>query len=341
MRRSVSLLLALAALTACATQPPPPEPEPTRFIAPEAPAEPRVVTRVVPVPVPVATPKDRSRKVGPEKASRAAYYAGLEMPDPSRFQGKDLQYPYDPNLWYQVYTEVGQKTLLRLEAGEIVRNAEEEGNGALWRSTLNYYGGEGGTSRYPVVSIKPVRPNIESQWTIYTNRRKYDIRATSYPQQPKGRAIKHVEVSWYYPQQEYQQLQQTIQNASAETSGGSGDDTADLAYGSGTDDVLPGCKNGDTYYRISGTTGVPWYPVPTADGLPRVCDDGRMVRINFPATLGTTEGPSLWEADDYHGNNAQLLRYRTIGSTYVVDNLPRVMLLRQGAAEIKIVRMRD
>jgi hypothetical protein len=66
-----------------------------------------------------------------------------------------------------------------------------------------------------------------------------------------------------------------------------------------------------------------------------------MIRINFPATLGTTEGPSLWEAEDYHGNNARLLRYRAIGSAYVVDNLPRVMLLRQGAAEIKIVRTRD
>jgi type IV secretory pathway VirB9-like protein len=339
--KSASLLLALAALTACATQPTPPAPEPTNFIVPSPPPEPRIETRVVAVPVPTGAPRDMGRRADPKTATTRAYYDSLEMPDPSKFAGKDLQYPYDANLWYQVYTEVGQKTLIRLEAGEKVRNFEEEGGGALWRNTLNYYGGDSGTSRYPVISIKPVRHGIKTQYTIFTNRRKYDLRVTAFKEQPEGKALKHVEVSWYYPQQEYQQMQATLQNASAELGGSGGNDLADIAHSGATDDVLPGCKNGDTYYRVTGTTGVPWYPTPTPDGLPKVCDDGRMVRINFPATLGTTEGPSLWEAEDYHGNNARLLRYRAIGSAYVVDNLPRVMLLRQGVAEIKIVRTRD
>ena len=269
------------------------------------------------------------------RASIRAHYDALEMPDPSKFAGKDLQYPYNKDLWYQVFTEEGQQTLLRLEAGEKVRNVEEDGGGILWRTRVNYFGGEGGSSRYATVSIKPIRANIKTQFAIYTNRRKYDIRAKSFREQPEGKSLKHVEVSWYYPEQEYQDMQAELATANP-----TDPDRADVAHSGSNDDVLPGCKNGDTFYRVSGST-VPWYPVATPDGLPKVCDDGRMVRINFPATLGTIEGPSLWEAEDYHGNNARLLPYRVIGSAYVVDNLPRVMLLRQGAAEVKIVRTRD
>jgi type IV secretion system protein TrbG len=315
MRRS--WLPALALLAGCASDPP--KLLPTRLVAPETVET--VRTEVIPIPHTVmAREKATPDWMTPQEATRAANRAGLVVPNPRDFLGAHYKPPYVANYWYEVYAAAGDgrqapnQTDIELEPGEVLYSIAAP-DSVLWEIKADYYGD--GEERTYVVHAKPRRPYVSAQVTLLTNKRKYTLNLRSF------KYDKHVMVSWSYPEQELQAV-----NASLSRQAKSLERNNDSLH------VLPGCQ--DARYRVIGSAT--FRPVLSPEGLPPVCNDGRHTRITFPPNLGAMAAPALFQADDEDGANARLINYRIVNSSYVVDGVPKTMILRLGADAVTIVR---
>lgn len=313
-RIAIGVLPVLAVLAGCATKPD--QPAPTVLMA--APAIETIRTELVPMPASsVPGEKPAGDRLSPQEATRRAARDGLIVPNPRDFIGAHYKPPYVRDYWYEIFAAAGDgdrqppdQTDIELQPGEVLYSIAAPDN-ALWSIITSYYG-EGATRTY-VVHVKPRRPYVTMQATLLTDRRKYTLRLRSF------KADKHVMVSWTYPAEELAMVNATL--------------AAERSHAA--DAPISACSH--ARYRIEGAA-VAWHPVESPDGLPPVCDDGRHVRIHFPANLGAIAAPAVFQADDADGGNARLVNYRIVGASYVVDGTPRVLLLRLGADTVTITR---
>lgn len=324
--RQIPLTLALlgsVSLAGCATSNwTPPEisydaaatPQPAALAA-EAPRPVEVVQVPTPLPLPgqlqrvPAEPTQAPEPTDPRARVEAANSAARVQPFRSGYFNAVQVYPYSEGALYQLYAAPGQVTDIALQPGEQLVGTGPVAAGDTVRWIIgDTISGSGPTARVHIL-VKPIRPDLQTNLVINTDRRTYHLEMRS------AERTYMASVSWSYPQDALIALRR--QNAAAEA-----------AQPIASSD-LPSIENLNFRYTIEGDRPA-WRPV-------RAFDDGRQVFIEFPAGIGQGEMPPLWiigaEGD------AQLVNYRIRGRFIVVDRLFGGAELRLGGERQRRVRI--
>lgn len=254
-----------------------------------------------------------------EALIRQAVANGTFVPDPKDYIGSTYTPPYIKDCVYRVYAAAGvtgrqqpKMTEIELQEGEIPFGVPAPDK-VVWKIWTSYYGV--GARRVYKVNVAPKVAGVEARIAIDTDRRSYPIVLVS------RKYDRHDKVRFTYPQDDLRRWQmQEARRAAGETSP--------------ADAILPRCVN--ERYAIEADS-VDWAPQASPDGAPAVCDDGERMRISFPADLGAVSGPTVFEADEPDGDT-HLSNWVVVGSNYVVDGTPAVIVLREGAGKVVIRR---
>ncbi|MFC5422872.1 P-type conjugative transfer protein TrbG [Bosea eneae] len=324
--RLTSLTLALlgsVSLSACATSDwTPPEISYDEAATPQPAvlaAEPPRPVEIVQVPTPLPLPGQLQR-VPPARAQtpeptdprarvEAANSAARVQPFRSGYFNAVQVYPYSEGALYQVYAAPGQVTDIALQPGEQLVGAGPVAAGDTVRWIIgDTTSGSGPNTRVHIL-VKPVRPDLQTNLVINTDRRTYHLELRS------AERTYMASVSWSYPQDALIALRR--QNAAAE---------AAQPVASST---LPAIENLNFRYAIEGDRPA-WRPV-------RAFDDGRQVYIEFPSGIGQGEMPPLWIIGAQ--GSAELVNYRVRGRYMVVDRLFGGAELRLGGDRQRRVRI--
>lgn len=275
----------------------------------EQPAEqPRTVEIPVPLPLPgqlkpVEITADKPQEeTSPTKRVDAANETARVEPVKDGYINAIQKYPYTEGALYQVYTAISQVTEIALEPGEKLVSFSS-GDTLRWvvGDTMS---GEGTNARVHLL-IKPVKPGLQTNGLITTDRRFYHLELHSTEQTYMA------SVSWTYPAAELIALRRKT-GAAATAVAAPNIDLSKLRF----------------RYRIEGDA--PWKPR-------QVFDDGSKVYIQFPSGLSRSEAPPLFVI----GPNAKpaLVNYRVNGTTYIVDRLFAAAELRLGTAPQRVIRI--
>lgn len=316
-------LLASACLSACSTTDwTPPEiaydeaatPQPA-VLAAEPPKPVEIVA--VPTPLPLPGQLQRvppARSAPPEPADprarvEAANKDARIQPSRSGYFNAVQVYPYSEGALYQVYAAPGQVTDIMLQPGEQLVGSGPVAAGDTVRWIIgDTISGAGPNTRVHIL-VKPVRPDLQTNLVINTDRRTYHMELRS------AERTYMASVSWSYPQDALIALRR--QNAHAEA--------AQPVAAS----TMPAIENLNFRYRIEGDRPA-WRPV-------RAFDDGQQVFIEFPSGIGQGEMPPLWIIGST--GEAQLVNYRVRGRYMVVDRLFGGAELRLGGDRQRRVRI--
>jgi type IV secretion system protein VirB9 len=254
---------------------------------------------------------------GPQKAPRAeapdqvvleANRKAAATPD----KGADyfnaiVQYAFEPGVLFQVYAAPMHITDVVLEPGEKLLGQPASGDVVRWILALGKSLVDGQEQVH--IYLKPVRPDLQTNLAINTDRRTYLLELQSYD------TTYMAQVKWHYPQDEVARLQMQADAATAQERSTSPVVSLEaLNFG----------------YSIRAVHGTPlWTPL-------QCFDDGRKTFIKFPAAMLVREAPALFVLRD---NETQLVNYRVKGDTYVVDRLIDAAELRVGQQDQEIVRI--
>ena len=318
-----AVLFASASLAACSTTNwTPPEIAHDEAATPQTAvlaAEPPRPVEIVQVPTPLPLPGQLqrvppSRPAPPEPTDprarvEAANSVARIQPSRSGYFNAVQVYPYSEGALYQVYSAPGQVTDIMLQPGEQLVGAGPVAAGDTVRWIIgDTISGAGPTSRVHIL-VKPVRPDLQTNLVINTDRRTYHLELRS------AERTYMASVSWSYPQDALIALRR--QNAQAE------------AAQPVTTSTLPAIENLNFRYRIEGDNPA-WRPV-------RAFDDGRQVFVEFPSGIGQGEMPPLWIIGA--AGSAELVNYRVRGRYMVVDRLFGGAELRLGGERQRRVRI--
>jgi type IV secretion system protein VirB9 len=307
------LLILPVMLAACATQPPPPPPEtPVSSFRPVYTAQ---SLQVPPRPVgniDTAPEKRMSRgEIGDMLKSQNE--AALVLPNLNCFVGAACEYWYTPDgPPYLVMMEVGNKTDIELQPGEIVNKVSQAGKQTLIPYDKTVAGS--GANRTERISFMPRVKSLSQYVTIATDRRFYNLRVETHK---AGSEKQHILVRWRYPD-----------DVAANLNSGQPFD-ASIDRTTGMDSHTRWCG-----YQISAPN-VPFAPVRTPDDQPPVCDDGEVTVVNF--ALGTLDGggPSVYTIRD---GVRYPVQYEQVNTTYRVAGVHTHLALALGAYEVNIMR---
>jgi len=324
--RQIPLTLALLAsvsLAACSTTNwTPPEisydetvPPTPAVLAADPPRPVEVIQVPTPLPLPgqlqrvpparTAPPEPTDPRARVEQANGAARV----QPFRSGYFNAVQVYPYSEGALYQVYSAPGQVTDIVLQPGEQLVGSGPVAAGDTVRWIIgDTVSGTGANARVHIL-VKPVRPDLQTNLIINTDRRTYHLELRS------AERTYMASVSWSYPQDALIALRRNNELAAAATPVATSD--------------LPSIENVNFRYRIEGDRPA-WRPV-------RAFDDGRQVFIEFPSGIGQGEMPPLWIIGA--AGDAQLVNYRIRGRYIVVDRLFGGAELRLGGERQRRVRI--
>ncbi len=217
-------------------------------------------------------------------------------------------YDFVSGMVYQVIASPGHVTTILLEPGEQLIS-KVCGDTAQWLVGDSHSGG--GIGIQTLVLIKPLKPDLQTNLVLSTDRRVYQIDLQSMA------GVYHSAVQWTYPadfarqfadeQRQQNQLSQMLIDQSV--------NLADLDF--------------DYTIRAKGDTP-DWMPL-------RVFTDGHKTYIAFPASLDAKEAPPLFVLS--RKGDAQLVNYRQRGNYYIVDQVIRKAELRLGESPQEVVRI--
>ncbi|HEV7228035.1 P-type conjugative transfer protein TrbG [Brevundimonas sp.] len=282
-------------------------------------ADPPRPVEIVQVPTPLPLPGQLQRvppaRTQPPEATdprarvEAANSAARVQPFRSGYFNAVQVYPYSEGALYQVYSAPGQVTDIALQPGEQLVGSGPVAAGDTVRWIIgDTISGTGATARVHIL-VKPVRPDLQTNLVINTDRRTYHLELRS------AERTYMASVSWSYPQDALIALRRRNEEAAA-------------AQPAATS-TMPAIENLNFRYRIEGDHPS-WRPV-------RAFDDGRQVFIEFPSGIGQGEMPPLWIIGS--AGDAQLVNYRIRGRYMVVDRLFGGAELRLGGERQRRVRI--
>ncbi|HEV2605602.1 MAG TPA: P-type conjugative transfer protein TrbG [Microvirga sp.] len=282
-------------------------------------AEPPKPVEIVSVPTPLPLPGQLKgvppqRTAPPEPADprarvEAANSVARIQPSRSGYFNAVQVYPYSEGALYQVYAAPGQVTDIALQPGEQLVGTGPVAAGDTVRWIIgDTVSGSGPNTRVHIL-VKPVRPDLQTNLVINTDRRTYHLELRS------AERTYMASVSWSYPQDALIALRR--QNAAAEAAQPVATST------------LPAIESLNFRYSIEGDRPA-WRPV-------RAFDDGRQVYIEFPAGIAQGEMPPLWVIGAQ--GTAELVNYRVRGRYIVVDRLFGGAELRLGGDRQRRVRI--
>lgn len=290
--------------------------------------EPEPKPPVVPVPVaqpspgqmrpqpPAEKPSDEKKKTAKEQAAEKnpdeiideANRKARETPVPEGYYNAIQQYDYTRGMLYQVYCARNKVTAVRFAPGETVKSVAL-GDTTRWIIGRTEGGTEGKTRE--IVLVKPVRAYLETNMTVTTDRRIYQLELHSYKESYMA------SVSWNYPRdlvEEYAAKSRQAEKKRAMNGEGGVD------IGASVDEL-----NFDYRFVFEEKGDLPrWMPR-------RVFDNGNKTFIQFPDGLKEGEAPALFVLSNK--GEAQIANYRSKGDYYVVDRLFDVAELRMGKGD--------
>jgi type IV secretion system protein VirB9 len=283
--------------------PDPPPPAPVVVRMPAGGPQPGQIRRAPSEPTWTTLPSADS----PEEVVAEANRHAAQAPDREAYFNAIAQYAYEPGSLYQVYAAPMRITDIVLEPGEKILGQPASGDIVRW--VLAATKSMQGSLEQWHVYVKPTRPDLQTNLAINTDKRSYMLELHSYADTYMA------SVTWRYPQEELERLQNQATEAAAETRS-----TAPIV----SLDAL------NFNYAIQVVSGTPsWTPV-------QVFDDGRRTFIRFPETMRVREAPALFVLRD---KETQLVNYRVRGSFYVIDRLLDAAELRVGQQNQEVVRM--
>jgi type IV secretion system protein TrbG len=212
---------------------------------------------------------------------------------------------------YEVQAATFHETAIELQPGELLTGKDLPTAGDTTRWTLTATRAGMAPNEITVLIVKPLEPDLETNMTITTNRRIYNVimRSSEHTYMPL--------VGWVYPQDEARAQQDLAARAKE-----SEDQAEPLA-------VAPDKLNFNC--SISGST-VPWRPL-------RVYDDGAKTYLQMSPDMQSYEAPALFVMEK---KDPLLVNYRVKHSIYIVDRLFDRAQLRVGpksAVDIHCTRL--
>jgi type IV secretion system protein TrbG len=298
-------------LAACATQPPVTETEPP------APRPLYTAQNLQVPPRPVGGPDTPAEK-RPSRGEIGVMLkdqneAALVLPNLNCFVGAACEYWYTPDgPPYLVMMEVGNKTDVELQPGEIVNKVSQAGRQTLIPYDKTFAGS--GANRVERVTFMPRVKGLSQYVTIATDRRYYNLRVET---NKAGSGKQHILVRWRYPD-----------TVAANLNSGQPLDAA-IDRTTGLDSRTRWCG-----YQIAAPN-VSFAPVRTPDDQPAVCDDGEVTVINFELGALDGGGPSVYTIRD---GVRYPVQYEQVNTTYRVAGTHDHLMLALGAYEVNIMR---
>lgn len=284
------------------------------------------------VPVPVAQPSPGQARPAPpaeelskkEKKEAVADAAGKEpheiMDEANKKARKEpveegyynaiQRYDFARGMLYQVYAAENRVTALKFGPGEKVKSV------ALGDTTRWILGrteaGKGKQAR-EIVLVKPVRAYLDTNMTVTTDRRVYQLELHSYEKSYMAA------VTWNYPRDLVRRYVARASSKKSEEKETKAAASKGVDVGGDVEDL-----NFNYAFVLEDATERPrWMPE-------RVFDDGRKTYIQFPRGL-EGEAPALFILSKQ--GKPQVVNYRKEGDFYVVDRLFDTAQLRLGDGE--------
>jgi len=207
-----------------------------------------------------------------------------------------MVYDYEFGQVYKVYGAPLHVTLIMLQPGERLIS-KAAGDTVRW--IVGDTASGSGAQKRVLVMLKPLKPDLQTNVILTTDRRVYLLDAQS----GTGNAYQNA-IAWNYAD-DPQEMAQAASNQQNDVS--SDINVANLNFG---------------YDRklIRGPMP-PWFPQ-------QIFDDGSKTYVEFPPNLGSMEAPPLFILE--RGNQAGLVNYRVKGRFYIVDRLFNQAELRLG-----------
>ena len=277
-------------------------PEPTK------PVEVVAIPRPLPLPgqlerIETPTPKPpQSTNLG-ERVDKANEDARV-APTQDGYLNAIQVWPYSEGALYQVYTSPGRVTDIALQEGEELISVSA-GDTVRW--IVGDTTSASGAEKRVHILVKPVRPDLNTNLVITTNRRLYLLELTSTEKNWMA------SVSWDYPHDRLLLLQRQAQQADRAAPVADGITLERLAF----------------RYHISGDSPS-WRPL-------RAFDDGEHVYIQFPPGIAQAELPPLFVVGT--AGKAELVNYRYRAPYYVVDRVFSSAELRLGSDTPQVVKI--
>lgn len=244
-------------------------------------------------PIPTAR---RNARVNPIDANTRAMRASTAYPTPSGYTNAVMVYDYEFGQVYKVYGAPLHVTMLALQPGErLISKAAGDTVRWLLGDTVSGTGAQ----RRVLVMLKPMKPGLQTNIILTTDRRVYLLDATS----GEGNAYQNA-IAWNYAD-DPQALAQAASNQANDV--GTDINVANLNYG----------------YKIKPKTSPKpvWTPK-------EAFDDGQKTYIEFPENLGSMEAPPFFIRGKT--GHDELVNYRVKGRFYIVDRVFQEGELRIG-----------
>ncbi|MCS4309502.1 type IV secretion system protein VirB9 [Rheinheimera pacifica] len=287
------------------------------------PLKPEVIIREVPVHVPVpvqgqlmvlegkggenlkskggkSAATNNDSELAQSKLLNSTMETATYRPAEQQFFNAIQMYEFMDGALYTVYGAVNNVTDIRLEPGEKMIGQPAGGDTVRWVMGRNVSGSGAGAVEH--IIVRPRFPNLQTNLTIYTDRRTYYIRLHSFNESYMAA------VSWNYPHSIGLVSQDAFSHAKMQAQGGKKEDEFESA---GVGYLDPETLNFS--YEIKNMKGKPsWRPV-------RAYDNGHKTFIQFPDSITTGELPVLFIVTPDKQNI--IANYRTIGRYFVLDRL--------------------
>jgi len=316
--KTISILLAALALSACAVKNPPPTItyDTDDFVTAAVAKTPLPVEIVeVPLPLPLpgqlkpirsSQPRDKDDGLLPEDRVVAANEAARFEPKAGQYINAVQVYPFTEGALYQLYAAPEQVTDIALQRSEKLISVSA-GDTVRW--ILGDTTSGDGESTQVHILVKPIAADLKTNLVITTDRRTYhlDLQSTD--------DTYMAALSWTYPRDELIAIRHRNKLA--------------LEEDARTVDQGLDLQNLRFRYAISGDEP-PWRPV-------RAFDDGSKVYIQFPRRLDQGEAPPLFVVGPK--GDSQLVNYRVRSVYYIVDRLFAAAELRLGEDPQAVVRV--
>jgi len=316
--KTISILLAALALSACAVKTPPPViTYDTDDIIPAAVAKAPLPVEIVEVPLPLplpgqlkpirsSRPRDKDDGLMPEDRVIAANEVARFEPKANQYINAVQVYPFTEGALYQLYAAPEQVTDIALQKAEKLTSVSA-GDTVRW-ILGDTTSGEGESAQVHIL-VKPIAADLKTNLVITTDRRTYHLDLQS------ADDTYIAALSWTYPRDELIAIRHRNKLA--------------LEEDARTVDQGLDLQNLRFRYAISGDEP-PWRPV-------RAFDDGSKVYIQFPRRLDQGEAPPLFVVGPK--GDSQLVNYRVRGVYYIVDRLFAAVELRLGEDPQAVVRV--
>ena len=296
------LLVCTSALAGCATMQKPPEISYDDAAPAVQTVDPPAPVTVVELPKPLPLPGQMKPVEASRRAPEPTDPAARIQPVRDGFINSMQVYPFTQGALYQVYTAVGQITVIALQPGETLVGSGPVAAGDTVRWIIGDTESGTGATKQIHILVKPTRTELMTNLVINTSLRTYhmELRSTE--------KTYMASVSWQYPQDQLIALRRQNTEAQAVQPVASGVDLSRVNF----------------RYQVTGDRA-PWRPL-------RAFDDGKQVFIEFPRGIGQGEMPPLFVVGP-EGDTSELVNYRVRGNYMVIDRLFAAAELRFGAAK--------